>query len=209
MSTAQRGLTRRSLTRGVAWSVPAVTVLGAAPALAASSGLTDLAIEVADPPTDPSSGSYVNTVPIYKSNQTSTAVMASISTAFTITNVGTVAAVNPTGTMDLQFMDYDSNAAVLNTEAAKFNVVPMISNVTWTKITNLTAAGSGNQYRYTYQGTLQPGQSVTIPVKIWVSSPFAHASAMQMLFSAYVADDTTGDWDDNSGRTGYIPSFAA
>jgi hypothetical protein len=42
-----RGVTRRTLAKGVAWSVPAVAVAAAAPALAASGGPPDLAVGTA------------------------------------------------------------------------------------------------------------------------------------------------------------------
>lgn len=200
---------RRSVVKGAAWSLPAMVVSTSAPALAASGGLTDLAIDVALPPTDPASGDYLLTSTLYKRDLTTTATKASLSTLVTITNVGPVAATNPTGTLDLQLVDYGTDVPVAGTEARKFHLVSLTAGVTLIDIAPLTWPGSGRNYSWTYNGTLQPGESLVISLQYWVESPFAHATPIQMLLSGFVQDATDGDYDDNSAKTNYVPSFSA
>lgn len=201
-------LPRRQVIQGTAWSIPAVAIAGAAPAVAASA-LTDLAIDVALPPTDYTTGGYVLSDTIYKSNLSTAATKASLSTTVTITNVGAVAAANPSGTLDLQLVDYGTDVPVASSEAMKFHLNSLTPNVSLVDIAPLTYAGSGRNYNWTYTGTIQPGSSITIQLQYWVASPFAHANAIQMLLSGMVVDQTTNDYDDNSAKTNYVPSFAA
>ena len=204
-------ISRRKVVGATAWAVPAVAVASAAPAIAASSptGLTDLAIDVALPPTDPASGDYVLSDSIYKSDRTTVATKASLSTTITVTNVGSVPANNPTGTIDLQLFNYGTDVPFISTEARKFNIDVLTPGVVLTPIAPLTYPGSGNNYQWSYVGTLNPGETLTLTLRYWVSSPFAHATATQMLVSAMVNDQTQNDYDDNSAKTNYAPSFAA
>lgn len=200
---------RRTLVKAGAWSVPAVTVAAAAPAVAASVAPTDLSIDVALPPTDLDTGNYVLTGAVYRSDLTTVAVRASLSPMVTVTNVGTTPAVTPTGTIDLQLYNYATDTPFVASEANKFALHSMNPKVIMSPLTPLSFPGAGRNYAFTYQGTLAPGESFTIPLKYWIQNPFAHATATQMLVSAMVFDENDNDYDDNSAMTNYIPSFAA
>lgn len=200
-------INRRQLTKSAAWSVPAVALAAAAPAVAASTPptyLTDLAISVTDPPVDDTTHEYVLSSPIYNWNLSSVVANASLSTSIIVTNVGAVPAVNPTGTMDLQGIDYGTDVPIANSESRKFHLVPATAGVTMVEAPPLNVAGAGRNYRWTYTGVLQPGQSIVINLKYWLESPYLHAP-LQQLLSASVEDQTGGDFDDNDGRSNYLP----
>ncbi|MBM7051230.1 MULTISPECIES: hypothetical protein [unclassified Rothia (in: high G+C Gram-positive bacteria)] len=199
---------RRTLLKGAAWAAPAIVATSAIPAYALSSSfeplLTNLAIELADPPFnwDTFEPDYV--IPIYDS-ATSRNVLerASFPPSFTVRNVGKVDAVNPTGTLLTQMRDIGTD-------------VPSAGGANGTKIAStnpligITRTGSDKfnaaTFTWAYAGVLKPGEEFTFEFKYHVNYPFWNVD-YELFVAATVNDQTEGDYDDNSERMGTVPHF--
>ncbi len=198
---------RRTLLKAGAWAAPAILGTTAIPAYAASSStsnLTDLAIELGQPNVDWSSFSPVYDTSIYRGTTGTTAYgQGSLPQTMTITNVGSVPAVTPSGTLLTQMKDIRSNtasAAAIGTQVNSTN--PLVTF-------NYTGQGTPNgpTYTWTYAGTLQPGESVEIPLRYYVTYPFANVD-YELFVAVTVLDEMEGDYDDNMELMGTVKGFA-
>ena len=198
---------RRTVLKAGAWAAPAVLATTAIPAYAAStpvSNLTDLAIELSDPTMDWSTFSPVFDTPIYRATNGTTAYgQGSLPQTMTITNVGSVPAVTPSGTLLTQMKDLTTNAvssAIIGTQVNSTH--PLVTF-------NYTGQGTPNgpTYTWTYAGTLQPGESVEIPLRYYVTYPFANVD-YELFVAVTVLDEMDGDYDDNMERMGTVDGFA-
>lgn len=196
-------LTRRQIA-GAGWAAPVVLVGAAAPAFAASTTApTNLAIQVADPPTDPDTWEYVFSVPVYGGTPPTTAVArGALSQTITITNVGTSTAVNPTGTILVKMLNYSGSTPSGGTAQVKVGTL----SSGWT-ITPLGATADGRTFSYTYSGTLAPGAQITLPLFYYVDRGFSNLADFTVYVRGTVVDQTGGDTDDNSARIGLVPGF--
>lgn len=209
---------RRTLLKASAWTAPAVLASTVIPAYAASSPvskLTDLSIELSEPSIDWESFEPVKDVPIYRgatgttiANPTSTFFnpkpsYGSLPKTMTITNVGTIPAVNPTGTLLTQMKDTGSDA----NSAAIIGV--QVNSTDPLMIFNYTGQGTPNgpTYSWIYSGTLYPGESVEIPLRYYVTRPFANAD-FELFVAATVVDQTEGD-DEAVELMGTVNGFSA
>ena len=210
---------RRTVLKAGAWAAPAVLATAAIPAYAAStpiSNLTDLAIELGQPSMDWSAFEPIKDVPIYFgatgttiANPTSTLFnpkpsYGSLPKTMTITNVGTVPAVNPTGTLLTQMKDAGTDAvssAIIGTQVNSTN--PLI-------VFNYTGQGTPNgpTYSWIYSGTLNPGESVEIPLRYYVTRPFANVD-YELFVAVTVEDQMDGDYDDTMELMGTVNGFIA
>ncbi|MDY6050845.1 MAG: hypothetical protein SPI83_00310 [Rothia sp. (in: high G+C Gram-positive bacteria)] len=193
---------RRTLLKASAWAAPAVLATSAIPAYAASFEeipRTDLAIQIADPTVDWSTFEPVYDTPIYRGPTTTTnvAAYASFPNTMTITNVGSVPAVNPTGTLLSDMQDVFTDATGSNQAGTQVNSSD--SRVTFTYA---GSAGWGSpSFVWTFAGTLQPGESVDIPLRYYINWPFWNVQ-YELFLSATVIDEMDGDSDDNSDHMG-------
>lgn len=194
---------RRTLLKAGAWAAPAVLATSAIPAYAASSpvsNLTDLAIELGQPNTDWSSTfEPIYDTPIYRGPTTTTniAAYASFPKTFTITNVGNVPAVAPSGTLLTQMKDVGTDAASSAIIGTQVNSTDPLVTFTYTG----QASPNGPTYIWNYAGTLQPGESVEIPLRYYVTFPFWNVR-YELYLAATVMDEMDGDSDDNSEQMG-------
>lgn len=198
---------RRTLLKAGAWAAPAVLATAAVPAYAASltePQLTDLAIELSQPNIDWTTFEPVKDAPIYRNTDGTRAFsQGSLPQSMTITNVGSVPAVNPTGTLLTQMKDVGTDspsAAIIGTQV---NSTDPLTTFSYTG----QGTPNGPTYTWTYTGTLQPGESVEIPLRYYVTYPFANV-AYELYVAVTVADETEGDWDDNMELMGTVDGFA-
>ena len=208
---------RRTVLKAGAWAAPAVLATATIPAYAASTPvpeLTDLAIELGQPSIDWETFKPVKDVPIYLgasgtriANPTSSFFnpkpsYGSLPKTMTITNVGAVPAVNPTGTLLTQMKDVgtDANSAAI-TGTQVNSTDPLI-------IFNYSGQGSPNgpTYNWVYSGTLGPGESVEIPLRYYVTRPFANVD-YELFVAVTVNDQMPGDYDDNMELMGTVNGF--
>lgn len=210
---------RRTLLKASAWAAPAVLATSAIPAYAASFEeipRTDLAIELSEPSMDWSNFQAIKDVPIYLgatgtiiANPTSTFFnpkpsYGSLPKTMTITNVGTIPAVNPTGTLLTQMKDVGSDfnsAAIIGTQVNSTD--PLI-------VFNYTGQGTPNgpTYSWIYSGTLNPGESVDIPLRYYVTRLFSNVD-YELFVAVTVVDQMQGDYDDNMTLMGTVNGFTA
>lgn len=198
---------RRTLMKAAAWSAPVVAATATVPAYAASNPsvtFTDLAIKLADPPFNWDSFEMDYSIPIYD-GATSNNILAraAFPPSFTITNVGTIPAVNPKGTLLTQMRDIGTD-------------VPSAGGADGTKIAStdpkfgVTRVGKDQfgaaTFRWAYAGTLKPGESYTFPFKYYVNYPFANVD-YELFVAATVVDEMDGDYDDNTERMGSTRGF--
>lgn len=196
-------LSRRQVA-GAGWAVPVVLVGSAAPSFAASpTGLTDLAIEVADPPTDPDTWDYQLSVPVYGgAARTVVRTRGALSQTITITNVGSVTATDPSGTVLVKMLNYDGSTPVGGVAQVRVGTLAQGWSLTQTG----TSSG-GRTYQYAYAGTLAPGAQLTLPLYYYVERPFSNLADFTVYVRGTVVDQTGGDTDDNSARIGLVPGF--
>lgn len=199
---------RRTIVKVGLWSAPAVLATAAVPAYAASitpEGETDLAIELAQPLIDWDTFEPVKNIGIYVGKEgTTPQSYGSLPDSMTITNVGTVPAVNPSGTLLTQMKDIRSDYNSLATIGTQVNSVDPLVTFAYTG----QADPNGPTYTWTYAGTLTPGQSITIPLRYYVEKPFWNVD-YELFVAATVIDDKQGDYDDNSELMGTVTGFRA
>ena len=193
---------RRTILKAGAWAAPTVLATTAVPAYAASfetSNLTDLAIELTDPSMDWSTFTPVYDTPIYRGPTTTSSVAgrASFPKSMIITNVGSVPAVAPSGTLLTDMQDVRTDASGSNQAGTYVNSTdPLVT---------FTYASSGGwgvpTFTWSYAGTLQPGESVEIPLRYYVNSPFWNVQ-YELLVAVTVLDEMDGDSDDNHEHMG-------
>lgn len=206
---------RRTALQAGAWSAPLLLASAAVPAYAASSPtssvpdqpyLTDLAIEIADPPINWDTFAPVFSTPIYGGRTSNQSIGdGSLPTHFTVTNVGTKPARFPSGTLEMQMRDVGTDVPSAG-GADGTKVISADSSATISLLSGKSANG-GAMFSWTYNGTLQPGQSVEIPFKYYVNYPFANVN-YELFIAAIVMDEMQGDYDDNSERMGTVEGFA-
>lgn len=199
---------RRTIVKAGLWSAPAVLATAAVPAYAASitpEGETDLAIELAQPLIDWDTFEPVKNIGIYVGKEgTTPQSYGSLPDSMTITNVGTVPAVNPSGTLLTQMKDIRSDYNSLANIGTQVNSVDPLVTFTYTG----QADPNGPTYTWTYAGTLAPGQSIIIPLRYYVEKPFWNVD-YELFVAATVIDDNQGDYDDNSELMGTVTGFRA
>lgn len=193
---------RRTVLKAGAWAAPAVLATAAIPAYAASFEevpRTDLAIQIADPTVDWSTFEPVYDSPIYRGPTTTTnvAAYASFPNTMTITNVGTVPAVNPSGILLTDMHDVFTDATGSNQAGTYVNSSDPLTTFTYA---GQTGWGSPS-FTWTYAGTLLPGESIEIPLRYYVNFPFWNVQ-YELFLSATVIDEMGGDSDDNFEHMG-------
>ncbi len=170
--------TRRTVTRAALWSAPVVLAAAATPAVAASVPVQDgnLEVTVQEPNMNWATLQYVQDDTIYKNTvsffdqtrqprpeQLTTVATnkASLPPSITVTNKGTTAISNPTGTAEFEMRDYGSDYSPLGSD--QVGAVSTNPQVTWTRTsTGRSATEKGQMYSYVYNGTLAPGESVGV-----------------------------------------------
>ena len=193
---------RRTVLKAGAWAAPAVVATSAIPAYAASfeeTPRTDLAILLSDPTVDWSTFEPVYDSPIYRGPTTTTnvAAYASFPNTMTITNVGTVPAVNPSGTLLTDMNDVATDATGSNRAGTYVNSSDPLVTFAYAG-----QAGWGSpSFTWTYSGTLQPGESVEIPLRYYVNFPFWNVQ-YELFVAVTVIDEMDGDSDDNFEHMG-------
>ncbi|MBF0807263.1 hypothetical protein E4U03_01335 [Rothia nasimurium] len=199
---------RRTIVKAGLWSAPAVLATTAVPAYAASAlpeGDTDLAIELAQPLIDWDTFEPVKNVGIYVGKDgTTPQSYGSLPDSMTITNVGTVPAVNPSGILLTQMKDVRTDVNSLASIGTQVNSVNPLVTFAYTGQAN----PNGPTYAWVYAGTLVPGASVTIPLRYYVEKPFWNVD-YELFVAATVIDDNQGDYDDNSELMGTVTGFLA
>ncbi|MFC0358973.1 hypothetical protein ACFFHC_04070 [Kytococcus schroeteri] len=220
--------TRRVATCAALWSVPAVVATAAAPALAASVSSANLAVTVEDPNFDWDTLEYALDDTIWKNyeffdqmkqpdpNRLTTVAtrQAALPPSITVTNVGPGDAVNPTGTVEFEMRDYGSDSAPLGSD--QLGAVTTNTAVTWVRTsTGRTARGTGQMYMYTYNGTLAPGQSFTMPLKYYSPRTFTNVTFNLMVKAVVsdavendIRDEFAGYTDDHDEKVGYVVGYS-
>ncbi|WP_237187156.1 hypothetical protein [Rothia nasimurium] len=193
---------RRTVLKAGAWAAPTVLATTAVPAYAASfeaSNLTDMAIELTDPSMDWSTFTPVYDTPIYRGPTTTSSVAgrASFPKSMIITNVGSVPAVAPSGTLLTDMQDVVSDGTGSNLAGTYVNSTdPLVT---------FTFAGRERwgtpTFTWSYAGTLQPNESVEIPLRYYVNFPFWNVQ-YELFVAVTVIDEMDGDSDDNFEHMG-------
>ena len=176
---------RRTVLKAGAWAAPAVLATSAIPAYAASfeeTPRTDLAILLSDPTVDWSTFEPVYDSPIYRGPTTTTNVAAYASFPNTLLTDMNDVATDATG----------SNRAGTYVNSSD----PLVT------FAYAGQAGWGSpSFTWTYSGTLQPGESVEIPLRYYVNFPFWNVQ-YELFVAVTVIDEMDGDSDDNFEHMG-------
>ncbi|OLT28507.1 hypothetical protein BJF82_03210 [Kytococcus sp. CUA-901] len=138
---------------------------------------------------------------------------AALPPSITVTNVGTTPVDHPTGTAEFEMRDYGSDYSPLGSN--QVGAVTTNTAVTWTRTsTGRSAREVGQMYSWVYNGTLAPGESVTMPLKYYSPWTFANV-AFTLLVKATVSDTVEADvrdafagyTDDHDEKVGHVENY--
>lgn len=218
MTTSSSLLRRRTVLTAAGWTAPVIASTAIVPAYAASfpqNDEMDLAVTVTDPPFNWDTFENDYSVPVYaggsngrdRSNLTRVLTRAALPLSIVITNTGTTLATNPTGTVTTQLLDIGVDAVPVSAGTAKYMRVttPQNSGFTVTD-TNSTVDFGAALFNWRYEGTIEPGRSVEMPLTYYVHWPFTNVD-FEVLVAATVIDDFPGEDENSDTKMGTVPGF--
>lgn len=162
-----------------------------------------LSIELSEPTVDWSSFEPVKDTPIFRATDGTRAFShGSLPPTMTITNKGAEAISNPSGTLITQMKDVGTDApsaAVIGTQVNSTN--PQVA---------FTYGGQvkphGPKYTWIYSGSIKPGESVEIPLRYYVTYPFANVD--YELYVEATVDSPNGAPAVTDAMMGTVKGFA-
>lgn len=198
---------RRRLAGAMMWTVPAIAATSLIPAHAASTTTTGggLRMLLEDPPFNFDTFFPEQTVPVYRfATGNHSRTRASLPPSVVVRNEGTAPVTDPTGLMTVTMRDYGSDYAPVG--ANQFKVTSPMAAMEFQEERTPIGSREGSRFRVTYHGTVQPGQSVNVPLRYYVNPPFRNVT-----FNALVTVETTGPAGGatifRDDRMGYVPGF--
>ncbi|MDY3048668.1 MAG: hypothetical protein SOR40_02695 [Rothia sp. (in: high G+C Gram-positive bacteria)] len=206
---------RRALLRAGAWSSPVLLASSPLPAYAASAPAEqNLALEFSQPNINWETFEPIRDVPIYRGATGSTlaskggsffnpkASYGSLPTHLIIRNEGSQPVSNPSGSLLSQMKDVASDSASAALIGTQVNSSDPQMIFTYTG----QASPFGPSYDWTYQGVLGPGQTLEIPLRYYVTWPFANVD-YELFLAATVLDPLGASQDNTSEIMGTVNGF--
>lgn len=162
-----------------------------------------LSVEFSEPTIDWASFEPTKDTPIFRAEDGTHAFSyGSLPQTMTITNNGKEAVSNPSGTFITQMKDVGTDApsaAIIGTQVNSTD--PHIAFIYGGQ-----AKPHGPKYTWVYSGSIQPGESVEIPLRYYVTYPFANVD--YELYVEATVDSPNGAPAAKDTRMGTVKGFA-